>query len=111
MPSFSKLQARAQRGICFFPPLSPLRTLCPWVISFLAFSAPPLTAQNDVARPKITGVAYVRLYAADLPKAREFYRTILGIGGDTSDCLGAGAFFFSVKRPPSAWELALLVSR
>jgi len=97
MPSFSKLQSRAQRGICFFPLLSLLRTWCPCFIFFLPFSAPPLTAQNDVARPRITGIAYVRLYAADLPKAREFYRTILGLGGDTSDCLGAGASCFSVN--------------
>jgi len=54
-------------------------------------------AQEHVARPKITGIVYVRLYAADLHKSREFYRTILGLGGDTMDCVGAGASCFSVN--------------
>lgn len=57
----------------------------------------PSVADNSVARPKITGIAYVRLYSADLNRSREFYRTMLGLGGDTSDCLGAGASCFSLN--------------
>ena len=60
----------------------------------LVFAA---TAEEQVARPKITGIAYVRLYAADLVKSREFYRTVLGLGGDTTGCVGAGASCFSVN--------------
>src|SRR5215472_10711863 len=57
----------------------------------------PVCAQADTGRPKITGIAYVRLYSADLNRSREFYRAIVGLGGDTSDCLGAGASCFSVN--------------
>lgn len=57
----------------------------------------PAAAQVPVAQPKITGIAYVRLYSADLNRSREFYKNILGLGGDTSDCLGAGASCFSVN--------------
>jgi len=73
------------------------RTITATLILAVALACGQLGAQNDVPRPKITGIAYVRLYAADLPRARAFYRTILGLGGDTSDCLGAGASCFSVN--------------
>ena len=56
-----------------------------------------MAQQKQVARPKITGIAYVRLYTADLHKSREFYRTVLGLGGDTMDCVAAGASCFSVN--------------
>src|SRR5262244_2438044 len=59
--------------------------------------APRLSAQAQPQRPKITGIAYVRVYVADLHAAREFYRTVLGLGGDTLDCVGAGASCFSVN--------------
>jgi catechol 2,3-dioxygenase-like lactoylglutathione lyase family enzyme len=52
---------------------------------------------QPISRPPITGIAYVRLYSADLNRSRDFYRGILGLGGDTSDCLGAGASCFSVN--------------
>jgi len=60
----------------------------------LVFAA---TAEEQVARPKITGIAYVRLYAADLNRSREFYRNILGLGGDSTVCVSAGASCFSVN--------------
>ena len=60
----------------------------------LAFAATP---EEQVARPKITGIAYVRLYAADLNRSREFYRNILGLGGDSTVCVSAGASCFSVN--------------
>src|SRR5262252_4975176 len=75
---------------------APRRT-CLRVIFALLFVCSAASPQADVTRPKITGIAYVRLYSADLPKARAFYRTILGLGGDTSDCLAAGASCFSVN--------------
>src|SRR5499427_3427440 len=56
-----------------------------------------LSAQAPPLRPKITGIAYVRVYVADLHASREFYRTVLGLGGDTLDCVGAGASCFSVN--------------
>jgi len=65
---------------------------------FLALlSALCALAQNEPTRPKITGIAYVRVYAADLNKSREFYRSILGLGGDTTGCVSAGASCFSVN--------------
>jgi len=77
---------RVKRGICsFFALLAPL-----------LLAPPPLLAQ-DVPRPKITGIAYVRVYVADLHASREFYKNVLGLGGDTMDCIGAGASCFSVN--------------
>src|SRR5882672_9632626 len=51
---------------------------------FLPFSA---TAQAP-SRPKITGIASVRLYASDLHASRAFYSKILGFDSATSTCLG-----------------------
>lgn len=39
-------------------------------------------------RPKITGIASVRLFSADLHAARAFYSRILGFDSATSTCLG-----------------------
>ena len=67
-----------------------------WWAAVLLLS-PQLSAQEQIPRPKITGIAYVRVFVADLHTAREFYRTVLGLGGDTLDCIGAGASCFSVN--------------
>ena len=69
--------------------------LC-WLFATLLFAPGRLSAQ-DVPRPKITGIVYVRVYVADLHASREFYRSVLGLGGDTMDCIGAGASCFSVN--------------
>jgi len=45
------------------------------------------TAQ-EISRPKITGIAYVRVYAADLNRSREFYGKILGLTSGSGGCLG-----------------------
>lgn len=82
----------AERGI--YPPLA-------WALFFLTAAAflasPGARAQESVPRPKITGIAYVRVYVADLHTSREFYSTVLGLGGDTIDCIGAGASCYSVN--------------
>jgi catechol 2,3-dioxygenase-like lactoylglutathione lyase family enzyme len=61
------------RALCLF-----LCVLC--VNSFSSAKTPP--------RPKITGIASVRLYATDLYASRAFYSKILGFGSATSTCLG-----------------------
>jgi catechol 2,3-dioxygenase-like lactoylglutathione lyase family enzyme len=48
----------------------------------------PLTAEEHVARPKITGIAHVRLYSVDLEKSRQYYGQFLGFGPGTAGCLG-----------------------
>lgn len=65
-----------------------------FVVAGLGALAP---AQVGPARPKITGIAYVRVYVADLNKSREFYQNILGLGGATTGCVEAGASCFSVN--------------
>jgi len=55
-----------------------LCALC--VNSFVSAQTPP--------RPKITGIASVRLFSADLHAARTFYSKILGFDSATSTCLG-----------------------
>jgi len=64
--------------------------------AFIALGVEARVGQQ-VARPKITGIAYVRLYGADLNKSRDFYRTILGLGGASTACVSAGASCFSVN--------------
>src|SRR5947199_3585096 len=86
----SNLSSRAKRGLCFSLAFCALTTL-----------AAARTAQDQIARPKITGIAYVRVYVADLPAAREFYHTALGLSGDTLNCIGAGASCFSVNGSQS----------
>jgi catechol 2,3-dioxygenase-like lactoylglutathione lyase family enzyme len=49
----------------------------------------PVAAQEQPARPPITGIAHVRLYSTDLYKSREFYSHVLGMAGGTAGCMGA----------------------
>jgi catechol 2,3-dioxygenase-like lactoylglutathione lyase family enzyme len=80
-------------------PLRRERTIGFCLILLAAWFAllPRLSGQAQPPRPKITGIAYVRVYVADLHASREFYRAVLGLGGDTLDCVGAGASCFSVN--------------
>jgi catechol 2,3-dioxygenase-like lactoylglutathione lyase family enzyme len=55
-------------------------------LTFLFFSS-SLSAQAPV-RPRITGIASVRLFSTDLYAARTFYSKILGFDTATSTCLG-----------------------
>src|SRR5580693_2740295 len=55
----------------------------------LAAAYLPLAAQEQPARPPITGIAHVRVYSTDLYKSREFYSHILGMAGGTAGCMGA----------------------
>src|SRR5260221_14387681 len=69
---------------------------------FLLLIAPsllclPLTAQNQTSRPKITGIAYVRVFAADLNTSREFYGKILGLTSGSGGCLGIARPCFTVN--------------
>src|SRR5260370_2799339 len=57
----------------------------------------PLGAPDDVARPKITGIAYVRVFAADLNSSREFYGKILGLTSGSAGCLNIARPCFTVN--------------
>jgi catechol 2,3-dioxygenase-like lactoylglutathione lyase family enzyme len=63
--------------------------LCALCVSSSFAQAPP--------RPKITGIASVRLYSADLHAARAFYSKILGFDSATSTCLGVTAPCYAVN--------------
>jgi len=88
MPNHKNLLFRAQRDICFF---------FLFLLAASLFVCPELSGQDQVPRPKITGIAYVRVYVVDLHASREFYRTTLGLGGESLNCIGAGASCFSVN--------------
>ena len=55
---------------------------------------PAAGADASAARPAITGLAYVRFYESDLPAAKHFYGSLLGLhetdqpGGDASFAVG-----------------------
>src|SRR6266702_8317977 len=67
------------------------------LLSVVCLTALSLAAQDQPARPKITGIAHVRVYSADLIAAREFYRRILGLSGGTGGCLGIARPCFTVN--------------
>jgi len=67
------------------------------LLSAVCLAALSLAAQDQPSRPKITGIAHVRLYAADLTAAREFYRQILGLRGGTAGCLGSARPCFTIN--------------
>jgi len=50
--------------------------------------AAPFVAGGRPTRPPITGIASVRLFAADLHASRTFYSKILGFDSATATCLG-----------------------
>src|SRR5579864_2615496 len=56
-----------------------------------------LNAEEHVVRPKITGIAHVRLYVSDLEKSRQYYGQFLGFGPGTAGCLGATTPCYTVN--------------
>jgi catechol 2,3-dioxygenase-like lactoylglutathione lyase family enzyme len=56
-----------------------------------------LPSQPEESRPKITGIAHVRLSAADLGASREFYKQILGLSSGNAGCLGIARPCFTVN--------------
>jgi catechol 2,3-dioxygenase-like lactoylglutathione lyase family enzyme len=57
----------------------------------------PLAAQEQPARPPITGIAHVRLYSTDLYKSREFYTHVLGLAHGTAGCIAVTRPCFTVN--------------
>jgi catechol 2,3-dioxygenase-like lactoylglutathione lyase family enzyme len=57
----------------------------------------PLAAQEQPARPPITGIAHVRIYSTDLYKSREFYTRVLGLAPGTAGCTGVPLPCFTVN--------------
>jgi len=45
-----------------------------------------LAAQDQPARPRITGIDHVGIYVADLHKSREFYEKLIGVRPDGGAC-------------------------
>jgi len=68
---------------CFF---SLLRALCALFLCALCVNS--YSSAQTPARPKITGIASVRLYSSDLHASRAFYSRTLGFDSATSTCLG-----------------------
>jgi len=48
----------------------------------------PLTAKEQPARPKITGIAHVRVYSTNLDNSRKFYGKIIALAPGTAGCAG-----------------------
>jgi catechol 2,3-dioxygenase-like lactoylglutathione lyase family enzyme len=67
--------------------------------SFLACAlvSAPLSTDNQLARPRITGIAHVRFYASNLDRSREFYSKILGLPVGSASCQGITRPCFSVN--------------
>jgi catechol 2,3-dioxygenase-like lactoylglutathione lyase family enzyme len=48
----------------------------------------PLAAQDQPARPPITGIAYVRIFSTDIHKSADFYSRTLGAAARNGGCTG-----------------------
>lgn len=71
----------------------------------LAFLTIPLHAQGPVTRPKITGIAYVRLKSDDFEKSRAFYEKILGLVSGGNGCQGVSNPCFVIN----SWQHVELI--
>ena len=69
----------------------------PALFAALFFVALSAQSADAPARPKITGIAHVRLFAADLHESRAFYSKILGFDSANATCLGITNPCFSVN--------------
>ncbi|HWZ97940.1 MAG TPA: VOC family protein [Candidatus Dormibacteraeota bacterium] len=67
---------------------SALRSLLLCALCILCVETASDANAQTSARPKITGIASVRLFATDLHASRAFYSKILGFDSATSTCLG-----------------------
>src|SRR5580692_7995265 len=56
-----------------------------------------LAAQDQAARPKITGIDYVLLYVTSVDNARAFYTRVLGLPSDGGGCAGVARPCFPVN--------------
>jgi len=61
------------------------------------FISLPLTAQDQPARPPITGIAHVRFFSTDLRKSLDFYSRILGMTARNAGCTGMARPCFIVN--------------
>jgi catechol 2,3-dioxygenase-like lactoylglutathione lyase family enzyme len=69
--------------------------------SLLAIAAAclPLAAQQQPARPKITGIDHVRVYVSDLHTSRAFYSKLIGVRSNGGACEDTSGSCFTV-----GWE-------
>jgi catechol 2,3-dioxygenase-like lactoylglutathione lyase family enzyme len=67
------------------------------MIAMLGLVWLPFAAQVEETRPKITGIAKVRIFAANLDVSREFYKQILGLSSGSAGCLGIPRPCFTVN--------------
>jgi catechol 2,3-dioxygenase-like lactoylglutathione lyase family enzyme len=56
-----------------------------------------LTASEPPARPRITGIAHVRLYSTNLSASSAFYGHIVGLAAAPAGCLGPTSACFTVN--------------
>ena len=57
----------------------------------------PTHAHDQPVRPKITGIAHVRLYSTNLDHSRQFYGKILGLAAATGGCSGLAQSCFLIN--------------
>lgn len=53
----------------------------------------PVAAEDHPERPKITGIAHVRVYSTNLENSRAFYGKIIGLPADADRCSGVQLCF------------------
>jgi hypothetical protein len=70
----------------------------PWASSFAVIAICFFSSANDKpARPKITGIAHVRVYSTNLNDSNVFYNKIAGFRPGIAGCAGVPSTCFSVN--------------
>ncbi len=63
-----------------------------------ALVAMPLSAKDKPVRPRITGIASVRLLVTDAQRSRDFYSGILALGPNANRCAKSQPLCFSIQQ-------------
>ncbi len=66
----------------------------------LLVTLPALSAQDKIARPRITGISHVRVFVSDMAQSRAFYGGILEFPSTDPFCMAAALSCFAVRIFP-----------
>jgi catechol 2,3-dioxygenase-like lactoylglutathione lyase family enzyme len=75
-----------------------MRKLILFLCGAAAVAALPLSAKDKPVRPRITGIASVRLLVTDAQRSRDFYSGILALGPGANRCPKGQPLCFSIQQ-------------
>src|SRR6266851_4549129 len=75
-----------------------MRKLILFLCGAAAVAALPLSAKDKPVRPRIMGIASVRLLVTDAQRSRDFYFGTLALGPDSNRCPKSQRLCFSIQQ-------------